>query len=275
MVYQAALLRIRPQDNRESKAVQFVHRLVVLVPKPTLMQANSRRRAFTLIELLVVIAIIAILASMLLPALARAKQKALATKCLSNEKQIALGYLLYAADHSDFLPLAAHEGDAAPCQWFFEISPYIAKSPLSYSNLVAKAKVVACPSAKLENAFPSNVPAAEAYGGYGQNYIYLGYLFEEDRTKITKVTKPSETCMNGDGLDPAPGLNWWNFGYLYPPTLPPWGTSRVLPYVRHGTGANYSWVDGHASMTSWKVMSHGLNRRVNWFYMATPTDPDP
>src|SRR3989449_10315591 len=114
-----------------------------------LAETNTNRRAFTLIELLVVIATIAILASLLLPALARAKQKANATKCLSNEKQIALGYLLYASDHSEYLPLAAHEGDAAPCQWFFEISPYIGKQTVSYTNLVAKANVVACPSAKL------------------------------------------------------------------------------------------------------------------------------
>src|SRR5207247_261617 len=115
---------------------------------------------FTLIELLVVIAIIAILASLLLPALAKAKQKANGVKCLSNEKQIALGYLLYASDNSDYLPLAAHEGDAAPCEWFFEISPYIAKKTGSYSNMVAKANVVACPSAKLDKAFPPSTPAA-------------------------------------------------------------------------------------------------------------------
>src|SRR5262245_26150029 len=89
-------------------------------------RTSTNHRAFTLIELLVVVAIIAILASLLLPALARAKEKARSIKCLSNEKQIGLGYLLYASDNSDYLPLAAHEGDAAPCQWFFEISPYIA-----------------------------------------------------------------------------------------------------------------------------------------------------
>src|SRR6187431_2603250 len=137
--------------------------------------------AFTLIELLVVIAIIAILASLLLPALSKAKAKASAIKCLSNEKQIGLGYLLYASDNSDYLPLAAHEGDAAPCEWFFEISPYIAKQTVSYTNLVAKANVVACPSAKLDKVFPASTPASQAYGGYGQNYIYLGYLVEEDR----------------------------------------------------------------------------------------------
>jgi prepilin-type N-terminal cleavage/methylation domain-containing protein/prepilin-type processing-associated H-X9-DG protein len=231
---------------------------------------HSSQRAFTLIELLVVIAIIAILASLLLPALARAKQKAKAIKCLSNEKQIALGYLLYASDNSDYLPLAAHLGDAAPCQWFFEISPYIGKQTASYTSLVAKANVVACPSAKLEKVFPSSTPASEAYGGYGHNYVYLGYLEETERVKTTKVTKPVETWMNGDGLDPAPGLAWYNYGYLYPPARPPWGTTTVRPYVRHGKGGNYSWVDGHVSMTSWQVMSNGVNGKIDWFYMTTP-----
>jgi prepilin-type N-terminal cleavage/methylation domain-containing protein/prepilin-type processing-associated H-X9-DG protein len=226
---------------------------------------------FTLIELLVVIAIIAILAGILLPALARAKESAKAIKCVSNEKQIALGYILYAGDQSDYLPVAGSPdlsqgaGWVAPSRWFQEISPYIARGwETNYRNMVAKGNVVVCPSARIEKSIPTNVPGWQGYGGYGHNWHYLGYT-PDDRKKISIVTKPVDTCMNGDSLDPGRGINWWDLGYIDPPSV-----TAQYPYVRHGKGGNYAWVDGHVSMTSWKIMSKGSNGKIDWYYQPTP-----
>lgn len=85
---------------------------------------TGRRRAFTLIELLVVIAIIAILAAILFPVFARAREKARMMACLSNVKQLALGVMQYAQDYDERIPVAGYAVQNRG-SWMYQIYPYV------------------------------------------------------------------------------------------------------------------------------------------------------
>src|ERR1700710_903646 len=95
---------------------------------------SRRRTGFTLIELLVVIAIIAILAAILFPVFASAREKARQTTCASNLKQIGLGVMQYQQDYDETFPML-HYNDAAnnEVRWFDAVGPYI-KNGDKYSN---------------------------------------------------------------------------------------------------------------------------------------------
>jgi prepilin-type N-terminal cleavage/methylation domain-containing protein/prepilin-type processing-associated H-X9-DG protein len=101
--------------------------------------AMTMRRGFTLIELLVVIAIIAILASLLLPALASSKQKAWRIKCASNMRQLGLGFNLFASDHDDMYPPAAdsHASSQGQLAWDDYIYKYIGGTASDQTLLLA------------------------------------------------------------------------------------------------------------------------------------------
>src|SRR5437588_5645808 len=136
---------------------------------------HRSRLAFTLIELLVVIAIIAILAAMLLPALAKARQKAMRTSCTSNLKQVAYGIAMYAHDNTDRLPgpcwlgmFFTYQNSGDPADPYYGslagfIATYIGSPAVSFNSQTSR--VAICPASfkvlpNLPASPPLNVPVS-------------------------------------------------------------------------------------------------------------------
>lgn len=240
------------------------------------MQTAKVSRAFTLIELLVVIAIIAILAAILFPVFAQAKEAAKKASCLSNMKQVALAWPMYATDYDDMMALSQTVYANTPpsglfgtqyplyASWFTSFSPISGNSDLRAGLLqpyMKNTQITDCPSAQGMPNRSGLTPVAYGLNGslfYGTE-IYLGDTSTIGRAVgYSGVSHPAETLLYGDSATSmwAPNLvergsTVMNFGY---PCI-----ASATAHGRHAGTANLSWLDGHA-----KAMKVDTQIQRNW-----------
>ena len=222
------------------------------------------KRGFTLIELLVVIAIIAILAAILFPVFARAREKARQTSCLSNQKQIALAWKMYTDDYDGAIPpycarvwTNGYGGDYywdRERHWFQLVQPYI-KSVQAFQ----------CPSDPHANQ--------ETWWGYGVSYAYNGYylhtenwgLVDQGATNIAQIDKPAQTLMAGEGEE--------GMFFLYMPSHMEYDNlSWRFTFSRHNDGCNYSFCDGHAKWLHEGNFPPDNSTLDDWYYAQRDDD---
>ncbi len=200
------------------------------------------RKGFTLIELLVVIAIIAILAAILFPVFARAREKARQTNCLSNLKQIGLGLMMYANDYDETLP-AYHFTATLPTPPVPEDPTWMAQTaggpwqlgwPSCIYPYVRNTQLFLCPSTTYHNR-------GVAYGMVRGSIIGGAYVdVFINPVRLAQLRKPAETLLIGEkyGGNPQYILS----GQYY------------VTRASHNEGANFSFADGHAK---WERMMEG------------------
>ncbi len=189
------------------------------------------RRGFTLIELLVVIAIIAILAAILFPVFARAREKARQTSCLSNVKQIGLGVIMYCQDYDEMYPKYDTTAVSTNDSWHEVIQPYIKNT-----------QILRCPS----------LPGASL--GYGANWRHVIAYPAIDSSlgreiSLGMIEEPASTIVLTDSHDGTSGEGTGGRAAIYCThcySSPPYGYLNYSISSRHNEGANALLADGHA-----------------------------